>query len=111
MRYSAWEVILASDTVANEVERLPADMQASYLRLTELLEEFGPFDLGMPYVRPLEDKLWEMRMRGRDGIARGIYVTSSGRKLVVLHVFIKKSRKTPRKALATAKRRLKELDP
>lgn len=111
MRYSDWEVVLASDTVATEIERLPADMQASYLRLTELLEEFGPFDLGMPYVRPLEDKLWEMRMRGRDGIARGIYVTRSGRKLVVLHVFVKKSQKTPRKALSTAKRRLKELDP
>lgn len=101
--------MLASEAVAAEIEALPADMQASYLRLTELLEEFGPFDLGMPYVRPLEDKLWEMRMRGRDGIARGIYVMHRGRKLVVLHVFIKKSRKTPRKALATAKRRLKEL--
>ena len=82
-------------------------MQASYLRLLESPEEFGPFELGMPYVRPLQHALWEMRMRGRDGIARGIYVTQKGRRIVILHVFVKKTQKTPRKALETARKRLK----
>lgn len=110
MRYNGWEVMVASEAVAAEIEVLPADMQASYLRLTDLLEEFGPFELGMPYIRPLQDKLWEMRIKGRDGIARGIYVARSGKKLVVLHVFLKKTRKTPKGALDMARKRLKELD-
>ena len=46
-----------------------------------------------------------MRMMGRDGIARAIYVTQTGKKLVVLHVFIKKTQKTPRKALEVARER------
>jgi phage-related protein len=50
-------------------------------------------------------RIWEMRMMGRDGIARAIYVTQTGKKLVVLHVFIKKTQKTPRKALEVARER------
>ncbi|CAG4917203.1 type II toxin-antitoxin system RelE/ParE family toxin [Paraburkholderia saeva] len=70
--------------------------------------EFGPQRVGMPHVRPLEGKLWEMRMTGRDGIARAIYLTQAGRRLTVLHVFVKKTQKTPRRAIETACTRMKE---
>jgi phage-related protein len=110
MRYTAWQVLVASDMVQAELKALPADMQARYLRIVDLLEEHGPQRVGMPHIRPLEDKLWEMRMQGRDGIARAIYVAASGRRLVVLHVFRKKTEKAPRSALDTARRRMKELD-
>ncbi len=63
----------------------------------------------MPHIRHLEDKLWEMRLTGRDGIARAIYVARSGQRLIVLHVFIKKTQKTPRTALALARARLLSL--
>lgn len=53
-----------------ELLALPADMQARFIRISELLEQFGPRHIGLPHVRPLEGKLWEMRMQGRDGIAR-----------------------------------------
>ncbi|MEX8501825.1 MAG: type II toxin-antitoxin system RelE/ParE family toxin [Leptothrix ochracea] len=53
-----------------ELLALPADMQARFIRISELLEQFGPHHVGLPHVRPLEGKLWEMRMQGRDGIAR-----------------------------------------
>jgi len=46
----------------------------------------------MPHVRPLEGKLWEMRMKGRDGIGRAIDVGRSGQRLIVLHIFAKKTR-------------------
>jgi phage-related protein len=56
----------------------------------------------------LEGKLWEIRMTGRDGIARAIYVTQTGQRLIVLHVFAKKTQKTPRRAIETAHTRMKE---
>lgn len=89
-----------------ELKALPADMQGRFLRVAELLESFGPQQVGLPHVRPLEGKLWEMRMQGRDGIARAIYAAMHGRRLLVLHVFIKKAQATPRKALEMARKRL-----
>ena len=63
----------------------------------------------MPHIRHLEGKLWEMRMKGRDGIARAVYVARTGQRLTVLHIFIKKTQKTPRSALETARIRLERL--
>ena len=62
--------------------------------------------MGLPHIRPLEGKLWEMRMTGRDGIARAVYAAIQGRRLLVLHLFIKKTQTTPRKAIETALKRL-----
>lgn len=92
-----------------ELLALPADLQARFVHIGELLETFGPQKVGMPHVRPLEGKLWEMRMTGRDGIARAVYVARSGQRLIVLHVFIKKTQKTPRKAIETAQTRLRRI--
>src|SRR5712692_10667843 len=88
---------------------LPKDMQARFLRISELLERFGPQRVGMPHVRPLGEKLWEMRLGGREGIGRAIYTAGAGRRLVVLHAFVKKAQKTPRSAMNLALKRLKEL--
>ena len=65
--------------------------------------------MGLPHVRPLEGKLWEMRMQGRDGISRAVYAALQGRRLLVLHVFVKKTQATPRKAIDTARHRLENL--
>jgi phage-related protein len=92
-----------------ELQALPADMQARFLRIAELLETFGPHQVGMPHVRPIEGKLWEMRMQGRDGIARAVYAAMQGRMLLVLHVFVKKSQTTPRAAIEAARKRLEAL--
>lgn len=88
------------------MKALPADMRARFLHIAELLEEFGPQRVGLPHVRPLESKLWEMRMQGRDGISRAVYAAVQGRCLLVLHVFVKKSQATPRSAIETALKRL-----
>ncbi len=92
-----------------ELRALPADMQARLLRVAGLLEAFGPQKVGMPHVRPLEDKLWEIRVQGRDGIARAVYVAMHGRTLTVLHVFVKKTQTTPRAAIDTARKRLEAM--
>lgn len=89
-----------------ELMALPADMRARFLRIAELLESAGPQNVGLPHVRPLRSKLWEMRMQGRDGIARAVYAAVHGRRLLVLHVFVKKTQTTPQAALTTALARL-----
>lgn len=92
-----------------ELLAMPADIRARFLHIAELLEQFGPHAVGMPHVRFLQDKLWEMRMTGRDGIARAIYVSHTGKQIVVLHVFSKKTQKTPRKAIQVATERLRSI--
>lgn len=96
------------DSAEQELMALPSDMRARFLHISEMLEEFGPQQVGLPHVRPIQGKLWEMRMTGRDGISRAIYAAVQGRRLLVLHVFIKKAQTTPRRAIDTALKRLEE---
>ena len=88
-----------------ELQKQAPDLQARFVHIAQLLETFGPQQVGMPHIRPLQGKLWEMRMMGRDGIARAIYVALENRRLLVLHVFVKKTASTPRQALLTARKR------
>ena len=102
---SDWTVIM-HPLADPELLALPADMKARFLHIAELLELFGPQRVGLPHIRPLESKLWEMRMQGRDGVARSVYAAVQDRRLLVLHVFVKKTQATPRSAIATALKRL-----
>jgi phage-related protein len=108
-RVAQWKVEILNQAVEEELLSLPKDMQARFLRICELLQSFGPQHVGMPHVRPLSNKLWEMRLVGREGIARAVYVAAPSRRLVVVHAFTKKTQKTPRQALKTAIGRLKEM--
>ena len=104
----AWTVETLGKVVNEELAQLPLDMRGRFVRVSSLIEEFGPFKVGMPHIRSLGEKLWEIRVSGRDGIGRGIYVVVSGKRVVVVHVFIKKAQKTPAAALQTALSRAKE---
>ncbi len=105
-----WTVEPLNETVKKELLALPSDRRAAFVRISELLIEHGPQHVGMPHVRPLGKKLYEMRMRGRDGIARAIYIAASGRRLVVVRAFIKKSRKTPQREIELALERAREIE-
>ena len=102
------ETISAVDA---EIEALPVKLRARLIRLLETVENVGLEALREPNVKHLDGKLWELRVRAEGGIARGIYVTAAQRRVVVLHVFAKKSRKTPRRALAIARERMKQVTP
>nr|VFK12144.1 MAG: Phage derived protein Gp49-like (DUF891) [Candidatus Kentron sp. LPFa]VFK28161.1 MAG: Phage derived protein Gp49-like (DUF891) [Candidatus Kentron sp. LPFa] len=65
-----WQVEYFSEVVQKDIESWPTDMQARLYRIFELIEEFGLEQVREPYVKHLEGKLWEMRVKGRDGIAR-----------------------------------------
>jgi phage-related protein len=103
-----WSVHTLNAAVDKELEQLPVDMLARFTRVSELIEKFGPQQVGMPHVRSLRDKLWEIRASGRDGIARGIYIAIKDRRIIVLRVFIKKTEKTPGKEIDIAKQRARE---
>ncbi len=92
-----------------EIAALPVALRARLLRLLEMVENVGIETLRAPHVRHLDGKLWELRVRGEGGSARGIYVTTAGRRVVVVHVFAKKTRKTPLRALATARERMRQV--
>jgi phage-related protein len=85
-------------------------MQARFLRIAELLEAYGPFEVGRPHVAPLGQGLWEMRMRGGSGIARALFEIRTGRQLAVGRVFAKKTQRVPAREIRLAVRRLKEAD-
>lgn len=103
-----WTVETLS-AVDAEIAALPLALRARLLRLLQTVENVGLKALRAPHVRHVDGKLWELRVRAVGGIARGIYVTATGRRVVVLHVFTKKSCKTPRHALATARERMKQV--
>ena len=102
-------VEVLNEVVEGELLALPKDMQARFLRISELLQSFGPQQVGMPHVRPLGQKLWEMRLTGAAGIGRAIYTAASGQRLIILHAFEKKTQKTPQRAIDLARKRLKEI--
>ena len=102
------KIVSAADT---EINALPTKLRTRLTRLLEVVEEVGLKHLRAPHAKHLEGKLWELRAKAEGGIARGIYVTASGRRVVVLHVFVKKSHKTPRRALETAAERMRNLEP
>ncbi len=104
-----WQVEILNQTVGAEIRALPADMQARFLRLSERICQVGLETLGEPHVKHLEGKLWEMRLKGRDGIARALYVTAIGRRVVVVRAFVKKTQATPRSEIELALRRAKEV--
>ena len=68
-------------------------------------------NLGMPYTRAMGDGLFEIRAKGQEGIGRALFCTVVGKRIVILHGFIKKTEQTPQRALDTARRRMKEVRP
>jgi phage-related protein len=107
----AWIVELLDTRVRDELEALPADMKARFRRIVELIQDHGLERVCEPHVKHLEGALWEMRMKGKDGISRAIYIAASGRRVVVVRVFVKKTQKTPRREIDLALERAKEINP
>ncbi len=104
-----WIVETLNETVDHELEALPVDMQARFIRVVELIETYGLAQVGPPHVKNLEGALWEIRLKGRAGISRALYVTARERRVVVVRVFVKKTQKTPRREIQLALERAREI--
>jgi len=103
-----FEIEYFHERVLAEIESWPVDVLANYARLVELLGEHGP-SLRLPHSRALGNRLFELRPNGRSGIGRAFYCFLVGRRIVVLHAFIKKTQQTPASDLELARKRLQEV--
>ena len=97
-----------SEAVLEEIDCMPLHLRARYAALTERMKVSGS-DLGEPHTQAMGAGLFELRMKSQEGIARVMYCTLVGRRIVMLHSFIKKTQKTPLADLALARKRLQEV--
>ena len=108
MMVGNWTITYYSAAVQEEILAMPAGLLGRYLRYADRMEVYGG-DLGMPHTRAMGDGLFELRLKAAEGIGRVFYCTLVGRKIVMLHQFVKKADKTPTRELAVARRRMKEI--
>lgn len=97
-----------SEAVQEEILSLPDTLAARYIVLTRRMIALGPH-LGEPHTKAFGNGLFELRLKGGEGIARVFYCTLVGKRIVMLHSFVKKSDKTPLREQSIAERRLKEV--
>lgn len=106
-----WKLLILNENVQKELDALAPDMQARFTHIGELVENVGPMQAaGASHVKHIQGPLWEMRMRGRDGISRALCVVCEERQQVVVRAFVKKTRKTPPQEIRLALARAKELE-
>ena len=106
----AWTVETLNETVDAELDALPADMRARFVRIAELIEAVGLPNVREPHVKHIRGPVWEIRLKGGAGIARALYVTVRGQRIIVVRVFVKKTQKTPGSEIDLALQRAKELE-
>src|SRR5215472_3601257 len=105
----SWTVKTLNEIVDGKAESLPEDMRARLARIARLIEEKGLERVGEPHLKHVEGRLWEIRLKGRSGISRALYVTALGRRVVIVRVFVKKTEKTPQREIELALSRAKSV--
>jgi phage-related protein len=103
-----YEILFFASSVRTSIEKWPMGIFASFVRITEQMVISGP-NLGMPYTKAMGEGLFEIRARGSEGIGRAFFCCLKGRRVVILHGFVKKTQATPIKELRLAKQRMKEV--
>jgi phage-related protein len=104
-----WTVEVLDSTVEAELDTFPRDLRAALTRIIERIGNLGLDRIGEPHVRHVEGKLWEMRPSGSHIEGRALYVTATGRRVVIVLAFIKKTRKTPKRFIELALVRAKSI--
>ena len=97
-----------SEAVQEQIGDLPDTLAARYVVLTRRMVALGP-NLGEPHTKAFGDGLFELRLKGAEGIAWVFFCTLIGKRTVMLHSFIKKTDRTPKRELDVAQARLKEI--
>lgn len=105
---SQWQIEFYLDArgespVEDYIRGLGPAEQAMTLRWLDLLDSYG-IQLQAPYVRQIEGKLWELR----PGPNRFFYFLHTGRRIIVLHAYRKRTRKAPKREIETALRRMND---
>ena len=104
-----WKIEFFNETVEADTLSFPAKILAKMLHIFEMIEEHGP-NLGKPYTDAFGEGLFEVRAKGAEGIGRSFFCYASGKKIITLHSFVKKTQKTPQKEIEIALKRKKEIE-
>lgn len=104
-----WTVQIYSAAVERELAAFSPDIKARLTRFVQVIQSDGLNALPFGWVKPLGHGLWVLRLTGRDGIARAIYLTASGKRVVILRGFVKKTEKTPHREIEIARARAKDV--
>ena len=104
-----WKITYYNKSVEIEILNLPNTLLARYIRMTEIMRDYGP-NIGMPHTKALGDSLFELRLKGKEGISRLFYCVVIKREIMFLHSIIKKTQKIPGKELKLVKKRMKEVE-
>lgn len=97
-----------SESVQADIMGLPETLAARFLSLADRMKIVGA-NLGEPHTKAFGNGLFELRIKGSEGIVRVFYCTLVNRRIVMLHSFVKKTQKTPPRELRIAENRLKEI--
>jgi phage-related protein len=103
-----WTISYYSQATIDGIAKWPKKMRAKFLRILDLIELNGP-QLGEPITKALGRGLFEIRVKAQEGIGRVFYCYMVKHEIIVLHSFIKKTQKTPKKELELAIERMKEV--
>ncbi|MCA1784716.1 MAG: type II toxin-antitoxin system RelE/ParE family toxin [Desulfotignum sp.] len=101
-----WTIEFYNSKVKIQTLELPEGIVANLIRTLELIREFGP-NLGKPHTASLGKGLFEIRAKGKEGIARSFFCTVQNKKIIILHTIIKKGMKAPKKDMDLAIKRMK----
>jgi phage-related protein len=104
-----WTVEILNASVDAELAALPDDMVARFAHISDLIRDVGLERVRHPHVDHLQGPVWEMRLKGKSGIARALYVTAGGQRVVVVRVFVKKTQKTPPAEIRLGLQRAKDV--
>jgi len=105
-----WTVKFAGKRVEKEFTRLKPSLKGALVELLDTVERHGPQRLEADERKHIRGKIWEFRVSGPDGIGRALHATVADNTLLVLHIFEKKTRKTPDDSITLAEKRLKEYE-
>lgn len=97
------------DGVEDIILQMPPKIQARMIKLLELMEKHGA-NLGPPHTESMGHGLFEIRAKAKEGVGRSLFCYLTGKRIYVLHAFVKKSRRTPKHELELARQRQKEVN-
>ena len=103
-----YQISYYNEALQQEIFELPKTLVTRYVMLTQRMIAIGP-NLGEPHTKAFGNSMFELRLKGAEGIARIFYCTLVGKRIVMLHSFVKKSERTPLRERETAEARLKEV--
>ena len=103
-----YSIAFYSESVQRDIEALPLGFRVRFTLLAERMTEHGS-NLGEPHTKAMKGGLFELRLKSAEGIARVFYCTLVGKRIIMLHSFIKKTQKTPAKELDLATTRMNTL--